>query len=246
MKHLLLLEDDRKDAEKLMAVVDASSLKEEVTIDCEQSLEKGMTLIRQGGYDLLLLDLEFTMENRSAVALIDRISPTLPVIIVSNRAHYQVPLSSKVNVKAFINKANLERDLIGVLSSSLDAKIQKKEPETFVFPSPNRKYVSERVQVDAIRYLEFSNRTEYLAYLTSGKTRVIHSVPFKELCRKLEESGISPLVPVTRNQIINLNHIHNVGRKSNGRIFVEMINMPGMEIYVSKAKEKPFYRFLLR
>lgn len=154
MKHLVLIDDSVSDAAEIHTLLTTA-------LPCEfhhfLDLKEGLLYVKTHPIDLLLLDLEFTEANLTASSFIDDIAPSIPILIVSNLSHYQKPLSAKINVKGFISKSHLNKDLLAFVRKILGLVDQpiniRKE---FVFPSPNSKHISEAITVKDIRYIEFS------------------------------------------------------------------------------------------
>lgn len=239
MKHIVLIDDYQPDADEIQSIL--AKFPDDILYDFHHflNLKKGIQYIRSHPVDLLLLDLEFTQQNVTAASFVDRIPVSIPILIVSNLSHYQKPLSLKTNVKGFINKSHLSSDLLpfvqknlGLLDTSTDIK------KKFVFPSPNINHVSEAVILSKIRYIEFSNKNTYTIHLTNGRTKNIVSLPFFKICALLDKQKIDYLLPITKNQIINLNYISSISKSKNGRYKIQLVNLPKTEFHVGKAHEE--------
>ena len=239
MKHIVLIDDSNKDASEIKSIL--AKLRQDIPYEFRHflNLQKGLQHIHSHPVDLLLLDLEFTKMNVTAAFFIDNIPPSIPVLIVSNLSHYQKPLSIKTNVKGFINKSHLSVDLLTFVQKNLgfpekSTDIQKK----FVFPSPNINHISEAVSLSEIRYIEFSNKHTYTIHLTNGTTKNIISLPFFRICSLLDEQNINYLLPITKNQIINLNYISSISKSPNGRYEIKLVNLPNIIFHVGKIHEE--------
>lgn len=239
MKHIVLIDDSRKDAREIKSIL--TKLPQDTPYEFRHflNLQKGLQHIHSHPVDLLLLDLEFTKMNVTATFFVDNIPPTIPILIVSNLSHYQKPLSLKTNVKGFINKSHLSIDLLTFVQKNLrlldtSTDIKKK----FVFPSPNINHISEAVILSEIRYIEFSNKNTYTIHLTNGTTKNIVSLPFFKICALLDKQNIDYLLPITKNQIINLNYISSISKSKNGRYKIQLVNLPEEEFHVGKIHEE--------
>ena len=191
-----------------------------------------------------MLDLEFTSENRSAVSIIDDLPIELPIIIISNLSHFQKSLSSKINIQRFISKENMNTELLPYVLKSLGiSNLTESQSKEFIFPAANSKYISESVNVNNIRYIEFREK-KYKAYMIDGSCRTIYSLPFRDICNLLLTGGFSTLRPVTKNQIINIDHIRTISKADNGRIEITLINLPEKKFFVGNKHQKYFEIFL--
>lgn len=245
MMHFVLLEDSSEDAKNIIDILDKQQSFLPHKLKHFSDLRTGLQYIQNHPVDLLLLDLEFTVENMTASYIIDDIPDTIPILIVSHLNHYQKPLSLKINVKGFISKNNLSASLIssikkifGLESTALHSVKQ------FVFPASNNTDVSEAIDIRDIRYIEFRNRKIYTIYLIDGTTKIIHSVAFNEICTQLEKQNITTLCPVNKNQIINIDYIKEVEKLDNSRIKITLINLPQIEFRIGPKHQKPFEIFL--
>ena len=241
MKNIVLIDDSKSDAEEIHTL-----LTEALSCDFHHFLDlrEGMFYVKTNPVDLLLLDLEFTEANLTASSFIDDIAPSIPILIVSNLSHYQKPLSVKINVKGFISKSHLDRDLLTFVRKNLEPtdpslNIRKK----FVFPSPNSKHVSEAITVNDIRYIEFSNRQIYTVHLVDGTFKHVYSLPFSEICSSLLSENIDCLCPITKNQIVNLNCVNSITKSINGRLQIKLVNLPDMVFHVGKKHEEQVNAF---
>ena len=84
----------------------------------------------------------------------------------------------------------------------------------------------------------------YKVYMIDGLCRTIYSLPFRDICNLLLAGGFSTLRPVTKNQIINTDHIRTISKADNGRIEITLINLPEKKFYVGNKHQKSFDIFL--
>lgn len=207
-------------------------------------LSDGLTYIKKQPVDLLLLDLEFTVANRTAVSVIDDIPNTIPILIVSHLTHYQKPLSMKMNVKGFINKENISSSLVPSIKKIYGLEAHEHEhAKDLIFPASKNSHISEAVPVRDIRYIDFHNRKEYTIHLVDGTSKTIQSIPFRELCQLIVKQKIDSLCPVNKNQIINVDYIKSVKKMDNCRLEVELVNLPRLKFHVGPKHQQPFEVF---
>ena len=245
MKQIVLIEDSAIDTLEITNLLTKISEKIPYSLKHFYDLDLGFQYITSNKVDLLLLDLEFTSENRSAVSIIDDLPIELPIIIISNLSHFQKSLSSKINIQRFISKENMSIDLLPyVLKSLRISNLTESQSKEFIFPAANSKYISESVKVNNIRYIEFRDRKIYKAYMIDGSCRTIYSLPFRDICNLLLTGGFSNLRPVTKNQIINTDHIRTISKADNGRIEITLINLPEKKFFVGNKHQKYFEIFL--
>lgn len=244
MKYIILLEDSSADATTIHNLLSDFLDEYQYIFLHFADLYEGLHFILNHPVDLLLLDLEFTIENVTTTLLIDEIPPNIPILVVSHLAHYQKPLSLKMNVKGFLNKVNLSTSLVSYIMNILRlSPVADESKRTFLFPSPNSKHIPQTIPIKDIRYIEFRNRQIYTVYLTNGATKTVYSVSFRRICDLLTKQNVTALQPVTKNQIININYIKTVSKKNNGKIELSLINLPRIKFQVGKKHQKPFEIF---
>lgn len=245
MKQIVLIEDSAIDTLEITNLLTKISEKLPYTLKHFHDLNSGFQYIASNKVDLLLLDLEFTAENRSAVSIIDDLPIELPIIIISNLSHFQKSLSSKINIQRFIFKENMNTELLPYVLKSLGiSNLTESQSKEFIFPAANSNYISESINVNNIRYIEFRDRKIYKVYMIDGLCRTIYSLPFRDICNLLLAGGFSTLRPVTKNQIINTDHIRTISKADNGRIEITLINLPEKKFYVGNKHQKYFDIFL--
>jgi len=244
MMHFVLLEDSSEDAKYIIDILDKQQSILPHKLIHFADLRTGLQHIQNHPVNLLLLDLEFTVENMTASYIIDDIPDNIPILIVSHLTHYQKPLTLKLNVKGFISKNNLSTSLIssikkifGLESTSLHSTKQ------LVFPASNNIDISEAIDIRDIRYIDFCRRKVYTVHLIDGSCKTIYSVSFNELCTRISKQHISSLCPVNKNQIINIDYIKEVEKLDNSRIKVTLINLPHIEFHIGPKHQKPFEIF---
>lgn len=244
MKHFVLLEDSYQDASLIQDCLADLQPSLPHTLIHFDNLHAGLNHISSNTVDLLLLDLEFTLANMTAASIIDDIPSSIPILVVSHLTHYQKPLSLKMNVKGFIHKANLSTSLVSAIKKIFDVAIAANErPREFIFPAIKSSHIPESILVRDIRYIEFQNRKNYTVHLVDGTLKTLQSVSFNDLCKQLILQKTESLCPVNKNQIINIDYIKSVHKMENGRLEVELVNLPLLKFHVGSKHQKPFEIF---
>lgn len=244
MMQFVLLEDSYQDAQIIQGFLEQLKQLLPHKLFHFDDLNNGLKHIKSQPVDLLLLDLEFTVENMTAASVIDEIPNTIPILIVSHLTHYQKPLSLKMNVKGFINKENLSTSLVPSIKRIYGLNTTNlKRPKELVFPAIKNTHIPEAFPVRDIRYIDFQNRKEYTIYLVDGTSKTIYSVPFSALCQLIIKQKIDSLCPVNKNQIINIDYIKSVQKMDNSRLEVELVNLPRLKFHVGPKHQKPFEMF---
>lgn len=244
MNKIVLIEDSNTDAFEIISILRNSDTFSSFKIKHFSTLRSGLNHLKANPVDLLLLDLEFTDENITATSLIDEIPRLIPILIISNLSHYQKPLSYKINVKGFISKSHLSHDLLPYIEKTLGTlQAPSAVPTKFLFPSPNSKYISESIVLNEIRYIEFSNRQIYTIYLIDGSIKIVHSLPYRDICSQLTHQNIECLCPITKNQIINMNYISSITKSENGRYQIKLVNLPDKIFNVGVKHQTNFKSF---
>ena len=149
-----------------------------------------------------------------------------------------------MNVKGFIHKANLTSSLVSAIKKIFDVAITINErPREFIFPAIKSSHIPESILVRDIRYIEFQNRKNYTVHLIDGTLKTLQSVSFNDLCKQLILQKTESLCPVNKNQIINIDYIKSVHKMENGRLEVELVNLPRLKFHVGSKHQKPFEIF---
>ena len=235
MINIVLIEDEEKDIRFIQDVL----LPLKNTIDYElisfQDIKTGLVYIQQHSVQLILLDLEFTLTNESAIFYIDQINPLIPIIIVSHLSHYQRQLQLKANVVGFVSKGYLADQLVRSIIEILSSKKIVHRPTSFVFPG--RKGLAGRsFDLSEILFVKVYVYEEYIIHKPDAKEIKVASHPFSELCRKIETDGIVELQPISRNTIINTNYISDVSIDRSGRVLISLLG------YSEPMKVGPTYQ----
>lgn len=225
MINIVLIEDEEKDIRFIQDVL----LPLKKTIDYElipfQDIKTGLVYIQQHSVQLILLDLEFTLTNESAIFYIDQINPLIPIIVVSHLSHYQRQLQLKANVVGFVSKGYLADQLVRSIIEILSSKKIVHRPTSFVFPG--RKGLAGRAfDLSEILFIKVYVYEEYIIHKPDTKEIMVASLPFSELCKKIESDGIVELQPISRNRIINTNYISEVLIDRSGRVMISLLGYP--------------------
>lgn len=243
MMQFVLLEDSHQDAIIIQGLLEQLTQILPYKLFHYDDLNTGLKHIKHHPVDLLLLDLEFTVENMTAASVIDEIPNTIPILIVSHLTHYQKPLSLKINVKGFINKKNLSTSLVPSIKRIYGLNTSVNHSKELIFPAIKNSHIPEAFPVRDIRYIDFQNRKEYTIHLIDGTSKTIQSIPFSKICQLIITQRIYSLCPVNKNQIINIDYIKSVQKMDNSRLEVELINLPRLKFHVGPKHQKPFEIF---
>ena len=240
MKTILILDDQPTDIQDIMNSLQKMTKSYECKILCNTKLENIRHFLdrQKETLDLLILDLEFTESNLSTVYFLDSLPKKLPVIIVSHLKHYQHLVGSKLNVKGFVSKDQLEL-LPSLVEAVLFPTVVSSQEEKFIFPGTKRisPYMIHTVD---IRFVEMVKRNLYRIHTIKGDPYEITSVSFSLVVKELSEQKIQILRPVSQNEIINIGYIKKIELDRSGRLKIELINLPERPFTVSKRYEKPF------
>lgn len=246
MIQILLIEDSAADAQHIKRLL--NELRETLPHDLHffSSLGQGFTYLKQHQPDLLLLDLEFTYHNITALPYIDSLPDSVPVLIVSHLSHYQLSLSHRANIKGFISKSKLDTDLLPALHKVLGASPHLRPvAHTVKFPPLNLENdFGTEFNLNHIRYIDFFSRHTYHVYLTDGTMRIIRSVPLKSFVALLQEQKIDNICQISRNQLINKHYISSIKKIDHSRISVKLVNLD-TEFIVGKQFETSFHSLLM-
>lgn len=242
MLHIVMIEDS---PEEILKIQDLLTGLTDLQYDlkCFSWLEKGIQYVVDNSASLILLDLAFTAENISSLAYMRQIPSDIPIIVISNLAHYQKRLSLNINVKAFISKKNLKEELLSVIRSIVTPEAAP-EPEYITFPAVLSRDLSRKIAVKNIRYIDYSKHGDYLIHLIDGHSLSLRSVSYSELVGRIQAAGIKSLHSVSQNEIINLDYIQSVEKLKNGRIQVTLINLEDHTFIAGKSDKDFFETFL--
>lgn len=236
---IVQIDDEEKDIKRVADALHPLKKFMEYQLIHFTSLEAGLAYIRQQSVQLILLDLEFTLGNQSAIFAIDKIDPSIPIIVVSHLSHYQRQLQLKVNVAGFVPKALIEEQLVRSVMEVLSSKNLVARPTQFTFPPPRDGGIGQTFDLEEILYIKVYSFQEYTIFLANGQKVRRSSISFSELCKQIEDERITILQPISRNIIINTNYISEVTVLRNGRVSISMIGMEE-ELHVGKNYQMKF------
>ncbi len=239
MFQIVLIDDSAKDSQQIAQLLSSHPAHLPHELHTFSSLAAGFKHVNHASTDLLLLDLEFTYHNITALPYIELLPKSVPVIIVSHLSHFQLSLAHKENIRAFVHKSNLQTDLLPAIHRVLDtASTPRPVAHTVKFPPLNpAKDFGIEININRIRYIEFFTRNTYHVHLTDGSKSEIKSLPLKEFIQLLQEQGIQNLCQISRNQLINLHYISSIDKIDHSRIAVRLVNLP-IEFIVGKQYEE--------
>ena len=98
MVTIVLIEDDEKDISLITEILQPLKGFLNYELKSFMKIEQGKEYIAHHNVQLVLLDLEFTLQRKTSLYLINQISPSVPIIVVSNLTHYQRQLRLRANV----------------------------------------------------------------------------------------------------------------------------------------------------
>ena len=162
------------------------------------------------------MDLEMKEENQTTLGIIEQVPGSIPIIVISHLSHYQKPSLRHGNVCDFVPKSNLDDRLISRILQVLSPK-NGSEPESIIFPAVMKGEISESILIYKISYIYLVGRGRYEIHFSDGRILPLRSVLFKELLRQLKDQHIVSLQPVSRNEIVNVNHISRIKKTPAGR-----------------------------
>lgn len=235
---IVLIEDEERDIKHIRNVLVPLKDLVDYELIAFQEIKAGLDYIHLHHVELILLDLEFTLTNETAIISIDKIDPSIPIIVVSHLSHYQRQLQLKSNVAGFISKGYLEDQLVRSIFEVLCSKNILKRPSSFVFPG-QRGLIGEAFNISEIVYVKIYVYSEYTVHKQNGSEVRVSSIPFSELCEKIESSGATELQPISRNTIINTNYISEVLVERNGRVMISLLGC-SEQFRVGKNYQKKF------
>lgn len=237
---ILLVEDNTKDAKRISALLDASlSIHYKFTLIHKTGTVEALSYLSDSSPDLILMDLEMKEENQTTLGIIEQVPGSIPIIVISHLSHYQKPSLRHGNVFDFVPKSNLDDRLISRILQVLSPK-NGSEPESIIFPAVIKGDVSESIPIYKISYIHLVGRGRYEIHLSDNRILLLRSVLFKELLRQLKEQHIVSLQPVSRNEIVNINHISRIKRTPAGRIELTILGADDHPFNIGKEYERFF------
>ncbi len=236
MISILLIEDNPRDAQRVTSILRSNpTIKDKYSLTHMSTAEGAISYLMDNTPDLILMDLEMSDEHTTTMSILDQISSDIPVIVISHLSHYQKPSLKHGNVYNFIPKSCLEDRLVGSILQTL-APRKGSEPETISFPVKNMNSISERFSVYKISFIQLVGRSVYEVYLTDGNVQTVHSVLFKDLTRYIKNQHIDSLRPVSRNEIININHISKIKKTPAGRVELYLLGYEDRSFHPGKGE----------
>lgn len=228
MIQIVLIEDSAQDSLAISRLLDSCRAAFPHELHSFSSLAEGFSHLKQHRPDLLLLDLEFTYHNITAIPYLDLLPQSLPVIVVSHLSHFQLPLAHKANIRGFVHKSKLDSELFPAIQKVCgSADVVRPVAHHVKFPPMNPlKDLGVEINVNHIRYIDFFTRNTYHVHLTKGDMAVIKSVPLKEFTQALLDQGIDQLCRISRNQIINTHYISSIEKIDHSRFSLKLVNLP--------------------
>ena len=240
MINILLIEDDMRDAGRIISLLNSSLAgKYDYSLLHKSGTNEALACIEESAPDLILMDLEIKNENQTTLGMLNRIPRTIPIIVISHLSHYQKPSLRHGNVIDFVSKSNLDDRLVDRVRQALSPR-NASEPDSVLFPAAARDDISESVPIRKISYIILTGRGRYDIHLTDGKILSLRSVLFRDLKRVLKEQNITSLRPVSRNEIININYISKITKSPNGRLSVTVIGNDLSPFHIGTGYEKFF------
>ena len=236
---IVQIDDEQKDIDRVATALQPLKCYLEYQLISFLSLESGLSYIRQNSVQLVLLDLEFTIGNKSAIFAIDRMDPSIPIIVVSHLSHYQRQLQLKVNVAGFVPKALIEDQLARAVMEVFSSKKLVSRPTQFTFPPARGGGIGQTFDLEESLYFKVHSFQEYDIFLANGQKTRRASLSFAELCKRIEDEKNTILQPISRNTIININYIAEVTVLRNGRVTVLLIGR-SEELHVGKHYQMRF------
>ena len=229
MRKVLICDDSAEDIERIQLVLKPLQETYAFEVDSLSDLSALPDKVHSLVYDLLLLDLEFTKQDINAFLFLEKLPPSLPIVIVSHLDHYQRKLRSTINVKAFVSKSDLRKSLTNTIHWMFSPVIKSLYEEKFTFLPFNSSAIPETVTVRNIRYIQMIKRAIYEIHYSdiNGSplpTHQIHSKPFYMICQALIEQHIEGLIPISQNVLINLHMIKDITYLENGRLELSLFN----------------------
>ncbi|HYA85741.1 MAG TPA: diguanylate cyclase, partial [Nitrospirota bacterium] len=111
--HVLAIEDNPDDAELIRRMLEKVR-EPSFTLVQASRLFEGLQLLREGPFDIVLLDLRLPdSESMDSVLVIRRQSPTIPIIVFTGLADDEVALKAlHLDVQDYLTKGQIESDLL--------------------------------------------------------------------------------------------------------------------------------------
>ena len=239
MVTIVLIEDDEKDISLITEILQPLKGFLNYELKSFMKIEQGKEYIAHHNVQLVLLDLEFTLQRKTSLYLINQISPSVPIIVVSNLTHYQRQLRLRANVVAFIPKAKMKDLLVRSIAEVLCDINETSRPADFLFPAVSPSGIPEGFSIADFRWLELYAFREYEVHLTSGQVRKVASCTFKDLVKAIKDQDAADLQPISRFQIVNTNYIAKVYLQDNSRVTITLVGCND-EFHVGKNYAKLF------
>lgn len=229
MRRILICDDSVEDIERIQLVLKPFQETYAFEVDSLSDLSSLPEKVQASAYDLLLLDLEFTKQDTNAVLFLEKLPPSLPVVIVSHLDHYQRKFRSTINVKAFVSKGDLRKSLTDTIHWMFSPVTKSLFEEKFTFPAFNSSAVPETVTVRNIRYIQMIKRGVFEIHYSDVDgsplpTHHIRSKPFYVICQALTEQHVEGLIPISQNVLINMHMIKDITYLENGRLELFLFN----------------------
>jgi len=132
---ILLVEDNKKDAESISALLDSSLSKHYAfTLIHKSDTAEVLTYLSNSSPDLILMDLEMKEEHQTTMGIIEQIPRNIPIIVISHLSHYQKPSLRHGNVFDFVPKSKMSDRLINRILQVLSHQ-NSTEPPNIIFPA---------------------------------------------------------------------------------------------------------------
>ena len=172
---IVLIEDEEKDIERIENALVPLKKFIEYQLVSFQEIKTGFGYIQRHHVQLILLDLEFTLANESAIFAIDKLDSSIPVIVVSHLSHYQRQLQLKPNVVGFVSKGYLEDQLVRSIFEVLCSKNIVQRPTSFIFPGSKGR-LGQEFDLSEILYIKVYVYSEYIIHKTNGAEIKVPSI----------------------------------------------------------------------
>lgn len=239
MKQILVIEDDPEYAGRIRKALSGTPELQSGVLRTFSGLSEARQALQENKAALVVLDLIFEKEKVNALLELTDVLGTYPVVIVSDYVHYRKLAYQTANVKAFISKDSLERDLPGAVARCLCPETAT-FPKNLVFPADKPSDTDETVPLGRVLFFETYGRNRYAVHLTDGDTLLIRSKKMSDLMEAVSGQGISILVQVSRGEVIHASLIRTIERNRSGRLEVRLFGEPGRVFTVGKKYEKSF------
>lgn len=245
MLRIVLIEDSTEDAQNiyhtllsLPACLSFSSSDFRHFAD----LQQGIRYVQEHPTDLLLLDLEFSLLDSTAIPFLKDIPNSIPILIVSHLNHYQHSSFQGYNIHGFVSKNRLSIDLPSAIQKIFQPRLSS--PTEVFFPPASSSQVGCKFDISQIRYIDFHFRKVYTLHFSNQKCQSINSISFGSFCKQLEKDGIQNLRPISRNQIINTDHILSIKKDTHARPVITLLGYPDLPFTINDNYIKNIQEFL--